>query len=246
MGYEPERYGQAWADVYDDVFKMTPLAPESVVADVITELAGGGRVLELAIGTGRLALPIAARGVEIHGVDASAAMVERLRAKPGGADIPVTMGDFADPLPEGPWAVVLLAFNTLFALPDQARQLDCFREVAAVLGADGVFVVECFVPDLGRFDRGQRVSGIRSRVGEIHLEVSHVDVVTQTVTTNQLLFRGGDPARILPVHIRYAWPAEIDLMARLAGLELKQRWGGFERQPFTAASPTHVSIYGRT
>jgi SAM-dependent methyltransferase len=245
MGYDPERYGRTWAEIYDDIAMITPLSPVDAVADVIAELAGGGQVLELAIGTGRLALPIAARGVEIHGVDASAAMVDRMRAKPGGADIPVTMGDFADPLPAGPWAVVLLAFNTLFALPDQDRQLDCFREVAAVLADDGVFVVECFVPDLGRFDRDQRVGAIPAQGDGIRIEVSLHDPVAQTVTTKQLVIEEGEAPRILPVDIRYAWPTEIDLMARLAGLELRQRWGSFAREPFTAASPTHVSVYAR-
>jgi SAM-dependent methyltransferase len=245
MGYDPERYGRGWAEIYDDIAEMTPLSPEDTVADVIAELAGGGRVLELAIGTGRLALPIAARGVEIHGVDASAEMVDRMRSKPGGEDIPVTMGDFAEPLPEGPWAVVLLAFNTLFALPDQDRQLDCFREVAAVLAHDGVFVVECFVPDLGRFDRNQRVGAIPAQGEGIRIEVSLHDPVAQTVTTKQLLIEEGEAPKILPVDIRYAWPTEIDLMARLSGLELRERWGSFDREPFTAASVTHVSVYRR-
>jgi SAM-dependent methyltransferase len=245
MGYDPERYGRGWAEIYDDIAEMTPLSPEDTVADVIAELAGGGRVLELAIGTGRLALPIAARGVEIHGVDASAEMVDRMRSKPGGEDIPVTMGDFAEPLPEGPWAVVLLAFNTLFALPDQDRQLDCFREVAAVLAPDGVFVVECFVPDLGRFDRNQRVGAIPAQGDGIRIEVSLHDPVAQTVTTKQLLIEEGEAPKILPVDIRYAWPTEIDLMARLSGLELRERWGSFDREPFTAASVTHVSVYRR-
>jgi SAM-dependent methyltransferase len=184
--------------------------------------------------------------VEIQGVDASAALVDRMRAKPGGADIPVTMGDFANPLPAGPWAVVLLAFNTLFALPDQDRQLDCFREVSAVLADDGVFVVECFVPDLGRFDRDQRVGAIPALGDGIRIEVTLHDPVAQRVTTKQLVIEEGEAPRILPVDIRYAWPAEIDLMARLAGLELRHRWGSFAREPFTAASPTHVSVYGRT
>lgn len=244
--YRPEQYGEDWADVYDDVFSMTPLAPEDLVAETVAELAAGGRVLELAIGTGRLALPIAARGVEIHGVDASPAMVERLRAKPGGADIPVTMGDFSEPLPPGPWSVVLLGFNTLFALPDQDRQVATFAHVADVLADDGVFVLEAFVPDAGRYDRGQTVRAIRAgHDDEVQIEASFHDAVAQRSISKQVVISESKGIRVLPVRIRYAWPSELDLMARLAGLELRERWGDWDRTPLTDRSARHVSIYGR-
>ena len=165
-GYEPPTYGDRIADVYDEWY--AELDPASAV-ELLAELAGDGRVLELAIGSGRIALPLAARGVEVHGIDASERMVERLRAKPGGEAIPVTMGDFADVPVEGTFRVVFVAFNTFFALPDQEAQIRCFERVAAHLDGEGVFVLEAFVPDLARYDRGQRVSSIRTKLDHIVL-----------------------------------------------------------------------------
>ncbi|HZS94098.1 MAG TPA: class I SAM-dependent methyltransferase [Chloroflexota bacterium] len=238
---EPTEYGDQWAEIYDQVFPGGPDA--DAVADVLGGLAGPGPALELAIGTGRLALPLAGRGVEVHGIDISEAMVEKLRAKPGGADIPVTMADMRDFSLETRYPLIYLGFNTLFALPDQEDQIRVFQNVARHLAPEGVFVVEGFVPDLRRFDHtGSRVGAIAVDDDEVRLEVSRHDLARQTVTSQHVII-GEEGARLLPVRIRYVWPSEMDLMARLAELRLRQRWGGWNREPFTSASQRQVSIY---
>jgi SAM-dependent methyltransferase len=239
--YDESTYGDRIADVYDDWYAALDPTP---AADTLAELARGGRALELAIGTGRIALPLAARGIEVHGIDASEEMVAKLRAKPRGDAIPVTMGDFADVAVDGRYALVFVAFNTFFALLTQDDQVRCFANVAAHLADDGVFVLEAFVPDLGRFDRGQRVNVTRIEADSVMLDVSLHEPVEQRVSSQHVVFDGRG-ARLQPVSIRYAFPAELDLMAKLAGLELRERWGGWSREPFTAASGSHVSVYGR-
>jgi SAM-dependent methyltransferase len=240
-GYGPETYGDRIADVYDALY--SGLNTEAAV-DCLASLAGNGPVLELAIGTGRLALPLTERGLEVHGIDASEAMVAKLRAKPGGDRVPVTMGDFADVGVEGSYSLVFVAFNTLFALQTQEDQLRCFTNVAARLADGGVFVIEVFFPDLARFDRGQRVQVTRLDPNEVMLDASHHNAVEQRIESNHIVVTE-QGIRLYPVNIRYAFPTELDLMARLAGLELKERWGGWGREPFTADSPRHVSVYGR-
>jgi hypothetical protein len=240
-GYEPPTYGDRIADVYDEWY--AELDPANAV-ELIAGLAGDGRVLELAIGSGRIALPLAARGVEVHGIDASERMVERLRAKPGGEAIPVTMGDFAEVPVEGTFRVVFVAFNTFFALPDQEAQLRCFERVAAHLDDDGVFVLEAFVPDLSRYDRGQRVSATRSKLDHVVLDVSQLDTAGQTVFSQHVLI-ADEGTRLFPVQVRYAWPTELDLMARLAGLRLRARYADWQRTAFSSDAGSHVSIYER-
>ena len=240
-GYEPPTYGDRIADVYDEWY--AELDPATAV-ELLAELAGDGRVLELAIGSGRIALPLAARGVEVHGIDASERMVERLRAKPGGEAIPVTMGDFAEVPVEGTFRVVFVAFNTFFALPDQEAQLRCFARVAEHLDDDGVFVLEAFVPDLSRFDRGQRVSSPRSKLDHVVIDVSQLDAATQTVFSQHILI-SDEGTRLHPVRVRYAWPTELDLMARLAGLRLRARYADWSRTAFSSEAGSHVSIYER-
>ena len=175
-------------------------------------VAGDGRVLELAIGTGRVALPLAAQGITVEGVDASAAMVERLRDKPRGDSIPVTMGDMAQVPVSGRFRLVYLVFNTLFGLLSQARQAECFGNVARVLDPGGMFVIECFVPDLARFDHDQRVQARTVTEDSAIIEVSRHDRVHQRVTT-QMVTLDGQGMHPRPVAIRYSWPAELDLMA---------------------------------
>ena len=240
-GYEPPTYGDRIADVYDEWY--AELDPTSAV-ELLAELAGDGRVLELAIGSGRIALPLAARGVEVHGIDASERMVERLRAKPGGEAIPVTMGDFADVPVEGTFRVVFVAFNTLFALPDQEAQVRCFERVAEHLDESGVFVLEAFVPDLTLYDRGQRVSTTRTKLDHIVLDVSQLDAASQTVFSQHVLI-SDEGTRLFPVQVRYAWPTELDLMARLAGLRLRARYADWAQSPFTASASSHVSVFER-
>jgi SAM-dependent methyltransferase len=233
------RYGDRWADVYDRVH--AGLDPTAAV-EAVSALAGGGPVLELGIGTGRIALPLARRGVEVEGVEASTRMVARLREKPGGADVPVEVADFADVRLGRRFAVVLLAFNTLFSLRTQEAQTRCFQTAAAHLAEDGRFVVEAFVPDPRRFDDEQsvRAAGFDGDQAALALELH--DPVAQTVDSARLVI-GADGFEVLPILIRYAWPSELDLMARIAGLALEARWENWDRRPFTGASRTHVSVY---
>jgi SAM-dependent methyltransferase len=244
-GYRPQTYGDEIAEVYDDWMPGGYSAQASeAAADFLAGLAPGGTALELGIGTGRVALPLAARGVAVHGLDASEAMVTRLRAKPGGADLPVTMGDFADVPVDGEFDLVYVVFNTFFALPTQEDQLRCARNVAARLRPGGRFVVEAFVPDLTQFDRGQRVQVGDLGLDRVKLDVSQHDRNAQTVVTQHLVFGPGG-LRMYPVRIRYAWPSELDLICRLADLHLTDRYGGWHREPFGAASGGHVSVYTR-
>jgi SAM-dependent methyltransferase len=239
---DPAAYGDAIADVYDDWYGDVSDVEGTV--ETIAALAGGGPVLELGIGTGRLALPLAAHGLEVHGIDASDAMVAKLRGKPGGTDIPVTIGDFADVPTEGAYPLVYVPFNTFFALLSQEEQVRCFRNVAAHLTEDGVFVMDVFVPDMTRFDRGQRVETNRLELDLSHLTLSVHDPVEQRIKVNIVHIEEG-AVKQFPVQLRYAWPSELDLMARLGGLQLRERWSSWDRDPFTAASQAHVSVYER-
>jgi len=242
--YGSATYGDHIAEVYDD-WEGVPTDSDDAVA-FLAERAGDGPVLELGIGTGRIALPLAERGLKVHGIDASARMVERLRAKPGGAGIPVAIGDFAglDLPPSHPrsFALVLVVFNTFFALLSQDDQIRCFTAVAARLAPGGAFVVEAFVPDLGRFQDGQRTGTRAVDLDRVHLESSVHDAVEQRVRSQHVVLdeRG---IRLFPVQLRYAWPSELDLMARLAGLRRAERWSGWRGEPFTAQSQRHVSVY---
>lgn len=237
-GYVAKTYGERIAAIYDQRY---PSAVPGQV-DLLAELAGTGPVLELGIGTGRLALPLAARGVEVHGIDASPAMVERLRVKPGGDEVPVAIGDITDFDLGERFSLVFVAFNTLFAIASQQGQVACFRAVARHLTLGGRFLVEAFVPDLGRFDRGQRVCATTVDLDGVELDCSVHDPVAQRVTTQHVTV---SPSGIhcYPVEIRYAWPAELDLMAALAGLEPEARWGGWDRRRFGSDCGTHLSLW---
>jgi SAM-dependent methyltransferase len=240
--YGPETYGEQVADLYDDWYQDHPDTQVSV--EWLAELAGPGPVLELGVGTGRLALPLAQRGLEVHGIDASPAMLERLRAKPGGERVHLSVGDMAEVAVEGSFALVFVAANTLFLLASQEEQVRCFANVAARLSADGVFVVEVFVPGPARYRNGQQLGVTRVTVDSVLLTASRHDPVRQRVDAQQIQLGPGAGLRLIPGVLRYAWPSELDLMARLAGLRLRERWGGWRREPFTAASTMHVSVYG--
>jgi SAM-dependent methyltransferase len=239
--YGPETYGDRIASRYDSLYE-SELDTDAAV-EGLARLAGSGPVLELAIGTGRLAIPLAQRGIDIRGIDASEAMVARMRAKPGGEDIPVAMGDFAEVGVEGSFSLVYVAFNTIFALLSQDDQVRCFANVAEHLAQGGRFVIEAFVPDLARFDRGQRIGVAAVRLDQVEVEVSRHDAVNQRVDSQHLFVTDGG-TQLAPVSLRYAFPSELDLMARIAGLELQDRWGGWNGEPFTNASRDHVSVYG--
>jgi SAM-dependent methyltransferase len=238
---DPAFYGDRWAGVYDEYFAEMDPAP---AVEFLARLAGNERVLELAIGTGRVALPLAGRGIAVEGVDASEAMVNRLRAKPGGESIPVVIGDMAEVPAAGPFGLVYLVFNALFGLLSKDRQAECFRNVARVLGPGGVFIIECFVPDLTRFDRGQRVQARAVAEDTAVLELSRHDLVHQRITTQVITF-DGQGTHLRPVALRYSWPSELDLMARQAGLRLRERYGDWDKRPFHSASDRHISVYQR-
>ena len=239
-GYGASTYGDAIADVYDDWYQGF-FDVEQTVA-VLKELAAGGRVLELAIGTGRVAIPLAAGGVEVVGVDASERMVAKLRDKPGGASIPVTIGDFSDVPVEGAFRLIYLVFTTLFALPTQGDQIRCLQRVAEHLEPGGTFLMDAFVPDLCRYRNHQTVTTERVEVDQVLLDVSRHDPVAQRIDSSHV-FITPDGVRLFPVSLRYAWPAELDAMALVAGLRLADRWAGYDRSPFTANSARHVSVY---
>jgi SAM-dependent methyltransferase len=239
MEFGPETFGELYADEYDALHD--PGTTEGT-AQVIAELAGSGRILELAIGTGRIALPLARAGHRIAGIDGSPDMGAKLRGKPGGEAIPVTIGDFADVAVEGPFEHVFLVFNTLFNLPSQDDQVRCFRNVSRRLADGGTFLVEAFVPDLSGFAGGQRVRTARLDGTSVWLEAAVHDPVRQVIAYQRIRI-GEDGVRLAPLPMRYAWPSEIDLMARLAGLSLAERWGGWDRRAFDAGCTMHVSIY---
>lgn len=239
-GYDSATYGQLWASIYDEEWEG--VFPSDATVALLQELAGDGPALELAIGTGRIALPLTESGVEVHGIDISEAMIAKLRTKPGGDAIPVTMGDFADVAVDGHYPLVYLVFNTFFSLTTQEEQVRCLRNVAAHLRPGGVFVIEAFVPDLSRFDRHQRVSTQRVRLDMVELEASRHDPVAQEITTQMILLTQ-EGTKLYPVHIRYAYPSELDLMAQIAGLRLRARYGGWMKEPFTSDSLSHVSLY---
>jgi SAM-dependent methyltransferase len=239
--YTASTYGDHIAARYDDLEgSMDPAA----CVEFLAGLAGVGPALELGIGTGRVALPLAARGVEVHGLDASRKMVAKMRAKKGGKRIPVTFGDFRDVPVAGEFALVYVVFNTFFSLLTQEDQVRCFAAVARRLRPGGVFVIEAFVPDPTRFDRHQRTETFGVGVDYAHVGVNRYDPVGQVVSGQHIeIVRGR--VKAYPLCIRFAWPSELDLMARLAGLHLRERHGGWRREPFTAASGAHVSVYER-
>jgi SAM-dependent methyltransferase len=236
--YITSTYGDHLAGVYDEWFSHV----EDAAIDCLTELSKGGRVLELGIGTGRVALPLSAHGIEVHGIDASEAMVSRLRAKPGGESISVTMGDFADVAVEGEFSLVYVAFNTFFALLTQEEQVKCFRNVATHLADGGAFVIDAFVPDMKRFTGGQEVRTHAVTTEEVSIQVSQHDPARQRVKGQFIVLRN-DQVKLYPVEIRYCWPSELDLMAQLAGMQLRYRWGGWTQGEFDSASGKHISVY---
>lgn len=236
-GYFGERVAATYDESSADMFQPSAVDP---VVDFLVGLADGGRALELGIGTGRIALPLARRGVAVHGIDLSRAMVARLRAKPGGEAIGVTIGNFATTRVDGSFSVAYLVFNTIMNLTTQAAQVDCFRNVAAHLEPGGCFVIEVMVPELRRLPAGQNV--VPFHVSPTRWAFDIYDVATQAMSSNYVeVVDGRGEYRSIP--FRYVWPAELDLMAELAGLRLRGRWGGWTRQPFTSESRQHVSVW---
>jgi SAM-dependent methyltransferase len=236
-GYFGEDVAASYDDPADDMFD--PVFADTV-AGVLAGLAGGGRALELGIGTGRIALPLARLGVEVHGIDLSRAMVARLRAKPGGDAIGVTIGDFATTRVDSTFSVVYLVYNTINNLTTQEAQVACFGNAAAHLSPGGCFVIEVGVPDLRRLPPGQNV--VPWQVSPERWAFDIYDPATQAMSSNYITLNGGC-GEYQSIPFRYVWPAELDLMAQLAGMRLQGRWAGWARQPFTGESRQHVSVW---
>ena len=234
-GYFDERA----AAKYDESDMFDPAVVDPVV-DLLADLAGKGRALELGIGTGRIALPLARRGVPVHGIELSNAMAAKLRAKPGAEKIGVTIGDFASATVDGSFSLAYLVFNTINNLTTQAAQVACFRNVAAHLEPGGCFVIEVGVPDLQRLPPGETVRPFH--VSETRLGFDEYDIATQGLISHHFeLVDGRFERHSIP--FRYVWPSELDLMAQLAGMRLRERWAGWMREPFTSESRQHVSVW---
>jgi SAM-dependent methyltransferase len=238
-----DHFGERVAEGYDesaaDMFEPAVVVP---TVDFLAGLAGRGAALELGIGTGRIALPLARRGVPVHGIDLSEAMVARLRAKPGADRIGVTIGDFATTTAGSGFAVAYLVFNTIENLTTQDEQVACFRNVAAQLAPGGCFVIEVGVPQLQRLPPGETVRAFA--VSATRLGFDEYDVVSQGLVSHHYTAVDGR-LEVFSVPFRYVWPSELDLMARLAGMTLRERWGGWRREPFTSDSAGHVSVWER-
>jgi SAM-dependent methyltransferase len=235
--YFGERVAARYDDLTDEMFQAAAVDP---VVELLADLAGDGAALELGIGTGRIALPLAQRGVRVHGIDLSEAMVARLRAKPGGEEIGVTIGDFASTAVEGTFSVAYLVFNTIMNLTTQDEQVACFQNVAAHLEPGGCFVVEVGVPSLQRLPPGETVRAFK--VSPTRLGFDEFDVAVQGLISHHYRVVDGE-LEVRSIPFRYVWPSELDLMARLARMTLRARWSGWKREPFTSESEKHVSIW---
>jgi SAM-dependent methyltransferase len=236
-GYFGERIAASYDDSSDSMFEPEVVDP---AVSLLAELAGKGRALELAIGTGRIGLPLSRRGVPVTGIELSRAMAARLRAKPGGDAIAVTIGDMTTTRVDGTFTVAYLVFNTINNLTSQDAQVACFRNVAEHLAPGGCFVIETGVPPLRQLPPGQDILGYRAGSGAI---VSYsYDHATQQYRGHYVRFTDGT-GDYWTMPFRYAWPAELDLMAQLAGLRLRSRWSGWNREPFTTDSRSHVSVW---
>ncbi len=236
-GYFDDRIASRYDESAADMFHPAVVDP---VVDFLADIAGRGRALELGIGTGRIALPLARRGVPVHGIELSKAMLARLRAKPGAEHIDVTLGDFATTRVDGPFSLAYLVFNTIMNLTTQAAQVACFRNVAAHLQPGGCFVIEVGVPELQRLPVGETIRAFR--VSETRWGFDEYDVATQSLTSHHFEMVDGRLER-LSIPFRYAWPAELDLMAQLAGMSLRERWSGWNHEPFTGESRKHISVW---
>ncbi len=237
--FDHTTFGSLYADEYDG--RHNPGTTDLAVS-LLAELAGAGKVLELAIGTGRVAIPLANLGIDVQGLEGSPDMVEQLRAKEGGDRIPVTLGDMTDVNVDDEFDFVFLIFNTFFNLTSQDAQVRCFENVAHHLNPGGGFLVETFIPDLSVFHNHRSIRTQHLDMDTLIIEAGLHDPVNQTIEY-QRAYIDDSGVTLKPLPMRYAWPSEIDLMARSAGLSLEARWGGWDRQPFDGDSEMHVSLY---
>jgi len=236
-GYFDERVAARYDESSAEMFAPAVVEP---AVDFLADLAANGRALELGIGTGRIAVPLARRRVPVHGIDLSTSMVERLREKPGAEDIGVTIGDFATTRVEGSFSVAYLVFNTIMNLTTQDAQVACFRNVAAHLESGGCFVIEVGVPGLRRLPPGETIHAFH--VSETRWGIDEFDVARQGLTSHHFTVVDGKLEQV-SIPFRYAWPAELDLMAQLAGMRLRERWSDWNREPFTSESEKHISVW---
>jgi SAM-dependent methyltransferase len=236
--YQENTYGERIANVYDQWYSEI----DEKMIECLSELAHGGSALELGIGTGRVALPLQKKGIKMYGIDASKAMVEKMRAKPGGEQIPLTFGSFAEIPIEQEFELIYVVFNTFYGLLSQEDQVRCFQNAASHLKTDGLFVIEVFVPDLTRFHGRQALRVGSMGDDEIRLDATRHDPLNQFISSQHIVL-SEQGVRLFPVQLRYAWPSELDLMARLAGLFLRDRWADWTRSAFTADSGKHISVY---
>jgi cyclopropane fatty-acyl-phospholipid synthase-like methyltransferase len=231
-------YGRHMAQAYDSLAAPGAGGPVDLVVEVLKELSDGGQALELGVGTGRIALPLSAAGVAVTGIDSSPEMLEMLRAKPGGAELPVLLGNFRD-LEGGPYDLIYTVFDTFWHLLEQDDQVACFANAGQALSDEGIFLIET---TLAPFKGETQFSIQESDDERVVLRMGSYDSVHQVASSTTLIFSGGD-VRAFPVRMRYAPPAELDLMARIAGLTLKDRWGDWERNPVTSRSSRAISVY---
>jgi SAM-dependent methyltransferase len=236
-GYFDERVASRYDESSAEMFDPAVVDP---AVDLLVELAGGGHALELGIGTGRIALPLSQRGVPVHGIELSKAMVKRLRAKSGGEDIGVTIGDFSTTSVDATFSVAYLVFNTIMNLTTQTAQVACFRNVAAHLEPGGSFVIEVGVPSVRLLPPGENIRAFH--VSETRWGIDEFDVAKQGLTSHHFTIVDGRLERV-SIPFRYVWPSELDLMAQLAGMRLRVRWAGWSREPFTSDSRKHVSLW---
>jgi len=242
--YRPETFGDLMAETYDARHPV-PEAETRDAVERLAQLAPGPSLLELAIGTGRLALPLTERGFSVHGIDASEAIVAKLREKPGGMEIPVTPGDMATTRVPGEFDLVYLVYNTIFNLTSAEAQVQCFQNAAHHIKPDGLFVLETLIPSFLIDNASRGIRTHRLSIDAVVLEAASHDPVLQTIEY-QYLELSAQGIQLYPVPWRYAWPSELDLMARLAGLVLRDRWSGWNLEPFSASSEAHVSVYSRS
>jgi len=234
--HRAERYDEDSADMFE------PAVLDPAV-DFLADLAGEGDALELGIGTGRIALPLSQRGLRVHGIELSPAMAARLEAKPGASDIGVTIGDFATTRVDRTFSLAYLVYNTITNLTTQEDQVACFRNVAAQLEPGGCFVIEVLIPALQRLPPGETVRAFT--VTPTRLGFDEYDIATQICVSHHYWAVDGE-LEVFSAPYRYVWPSELDLMARLAGMTLRERWGGWQREPYTSDSTTHVSVWEKT
>jgi SAM-dependent methyltransferase len=236
--YNETTYGERIAGIYDDLYQEY----DPAVVELLQEQAGHGRVLELGIGTGRIAIPLHQQGVNIAGLDSSQEMIDTLHAKPESAGIEVVLGNFLEIDWDARFDLIFIVFNTFFNLPTQEQQVKCFRSVAEHLTPDGVFLIDAFVPDMTLFDDNQTVRLLRLDEERVQLHVSKHHPAKQQVTSQMVLLTDAG-LNLYPVKLRYAWPSELDLMAQLAGMKLKHRWGSWDKSEYNEESVKHISIY---